>query len=233
MQPDNVVEYQQMRHICSSGNLEVIRWSEPSVDANLKIDAQFAQCAARSGNRTVRLWWGSGPTIVLGCGDKPELALNLDECRKRGIEWVRRITGGGTVLQTPGVFNYSYTAPSGGRMDMDRVFRQGADLIIKVLARFGVNAWQRGVSDVAVGELKVSGNAQARKWKSILLHGTLLVDIDRKLMEDVLKYPSKEPDYRDGRSHSDFIVTLKELGAFSDPVILEKAFASAAVEVFG
>jgi lipoate-protein ligase A len=231
MQPGSVVDQPQMRYICSYGDLDVIRWSETSVEANLAIDEQFAQSASQTGKRTVRLWWGGRPTIVLGCGDKPDLALNLDECRKRGIDWVKRVTGGGTVLQTSGVFNYSYTAPDSGLMDMDRVFRQGADLVVKALAQFGISARQRGISDVAVGNLKISGNAQARKWRAVLLHGTLLVDIDRELMEAVLKHPSKEPDYRDGRSHSEFIVTLNDIGVFAGAAQLEHAFASA-VEIF-
>jgi lipoate-protein ligase A len=200
---------------------------------NLAVDEELARQAAQTGRRVLRLWRGAKPTIVLGCGDKPEIVLNLKECERRGIGWIKRVTGGGTVLQTPGVLNYSYTEPDSGRMDMDRVFRQGADMIINALAQFGISARQRGISDVAVDDLKISGNAQARKWKAVLLHGTLMVNINHELMEAVLRYPPKEPDYRHGRSHSDFIVTLNDLGITPDNALLENAFASAAVEIFG
>ncbi|MCE5314466.1 MAG: lipoate--protein ligase family protein [Armatimonadota bacterium] len=213
--------------------LEIIKWSEPTVEQNLLMDERLAREAKQTGRRVLRLWWGSNATAVLGCGDKPEVALDLDECVRRGIGWVKRVTGGGTVLQTPGVFNYSYTAPDGGRMDMQRTFQQGAELIVNALARFGLSAQQRGISDVTVGNLKISGNAQARKWHSVLLHGTLLADIDRKLMEAVLKHPSKEPDYRNGRAHKDFIVTLNDLGVTANQVEIENVFASTAIEVFG
>lgn len=201
--------------------------------ANLAIDEQLAQSAGQTGRRILRLWWGSSPTAVLGCGDKPEKALNLDECERRGIGWVKRVTGGGTVLQTPEVFNYSYTAPDSGRLDTGRVFEQGAKLIIYALARFGINAQKRGISDVTVGDLKISGNAQARKWRAVLLHGTMLIDMDRELMEAVLKHPFREPDYRNGRAHSDFIITLNDLGVVASEAQVENAFASAAVEAFG
>lgn len=229
----NIIDSSRARLICSYGNLEVIRWSEPAAELNLAVDEQLARCANRTDRRILRLWWGSKPTVVLGCGDKPEAALNLDECEQRGIGWVKRVTGGGTVLQTSGVFNYSYTAPDYGRMDMERMFERGAELVVKALARFGVCAKQRGISDVAVGDLKISGNAQARKWKAVLLHGTLLVHIDRELMEAVLRHPNKEPDYRCGRVHSDFVVTLNDLGVAADKATLENAFAAAAVDVFG
>jgi lipoate-protein ligase A len=223
----------QASDLVSTEALEVISWSEPTVQQNLAVDERLAQEAGRTGRRVLRLWWGSGTIAVLGCGDKLEKALNLEECAHRGVAWLKRITGGGTVLQTPGVFNYSYTAPDFKRFDMDRVFEQGAQLIVRALAQLGVSANMRGISDVAVGDLKISGNAQARKWKSVLLHGTLLVDIDRELMDAVLKHPSKEPDYRNGRAHGDFVVTLDDLGVAAGRTEVENAFSSAAIEVFG
>lgn len=233
MQQTSLTESPRARLICSSGNFEVIRWSEPNVEMNLAVDEQLARCAGRMDRRILRLWWGSKPTAVLGCGDKPEVALNLDECKRRKVGWVKRVTGGGTVMQTSGVFNYSYTAADHGRMDMQRVFEQGAELVKNALAQFGVRAQQCGTSDVAVDNLKISGSAQARKWKAALLHGTLLVDIDRELMEAVLRHPHKEPDYRCGRAHSDFVVTLGDLGVAATEAQVEDAFASAAIEVFG
>lgn len=232
MQQTNLADSPRSRLICTSGSLEVIRWSEPTVEMNLAVDEQLAQCAGRTGRRILRLWWGGSPTVVLGCGDKPEVALDIDECERRGIGWVKRVTGGGTVLQTPGVLNYSYTAPDFGRMDMRRLFEHGAGLVVRALAQLEVSAQQCGISDVAVDDRKISGNAQARKWKAVLLHGTLLIDLDGKLMEAVLRHPHREPDYRNGRTHSDFIVTLNELGVVAGDAQVENAFASAALDVF-
>ena len=219
-----------MQRISPLGSqLEIISRSEPTVEMNLAVDERLAQESAQTGKRILRFWWGSEtPTAVLGCGDKPEAALDIDECARRGVGWVKRVTGGGTVLQTPDVFNYSYTAPESGCFDMKRVFEQGAELVIGALEQFGVSAQQRGISDVAVGDLKISGNAQARKWKAILLHGTLMLGIDRELMEAVLRHPHKEPDYRGGRNHSDFIVTLNDLGIIANRDQVEEAFMAAA-----
>lgn len=233
MQPTSAVVTQERPLLGRRDGLEVIAWSEPTVERNLAVDERLAQDASRTGRRVLRLWWGGKPTAVLGCGDKPDSALHLDECVRRGVGWVRRVTGGGAVLQTPGVFNYSYTAPDPGRMDTQRVFELGAQLVVRALAQLGVSAQQRGTSDVAVDDLKISGNAQARKWRAVLLHGTLLANVDRDLMEAVLKYPPKEPDYRNGRAHGDFLVTLDDLGVAAGKELVQNAFASAAVEVFG
>lgn len=216
------------RLICSHDDLEVIRWSEPTVEMNLALDEQLAKCAGQTGDRVLRLWWGSNPTVVLGCADKPEVALNVDECERRGIGWVKRVTGGGTVLQTPGVLNYSYTAPDPGNLDIKKTFEQGARFLGRGLAGLGIEAHCCGISDIAVGDRKISGNAQARKWRSILLHGTVLVDVDFELIEAVLKHPAREPDYRSHRSHRDFLVTLRDLGVAASREEMEVAFARAA-----
>jgi len=234
MSPTSSVACQNEAGLQRTTALTLIRWSEPDVEMNLRLDEQFAQQAGRAGARVLRLWWGgSHPTAVLGCGDKPETALNLEECALRGVGWVKRVTGGGTVLQTRGVFNYSYTAPDAGSPDLQRAFEQGTHLVVRALAQLGIEARHRGTSDVAVGDRKISGNAQARKWKAILLHGTLLVDIDRELMEAVLRHPRKEPDYRRGRAHGDFVVSLRDFGLDVRKAHVEDAFESAAVEIFG
>lgn len=214
------------------GELEIIRWSEPTVEMNLALDEHLAREAGETGRRVLRLWWGSDTVAVLGAGDKPETALNLEECERRGVRWLKRVTGGGTVLQTPEVFNYSYTAPDPHRFDLERVFEQGAQLVICALDRLGVSARMRGTSDVAVGDRKISGSAQARKWKAVLLHGTLLVDADVELMEAVLRHPLKEPDYRRGRPHRQFVTTLTDLAVCTANSEVESAFAAAARDVF-
>ena len=137
---------------------------------------------------------------------------DLESCRDLGIEVIRRASGGGTVLQMPGVLNYSLTAPSPPVFDIRRTFAIGALYLVRLLGDLGLEGHQRGISDVAVGQLKISGNAMAKRWGGLLLHGTLLCDLDLDLVEKCLRHPPREPDYRQGRSHRQFITTLKLLG---------------------
>lgn len=179
----------------------------------------------------MRLWWGSGPTIVLGRSEKPEQVVDAEACRKLGVEVLHRVSGGGTVLQTSGVLNYSLTAPAPGMPNIRSVFSIGAQLLIGSLGQLGLKGEARGTSDVSVGNLKISGNAMAKRWGGLLLHGTLLYDLDIDLVEACLLHPPREPDYRMGRSHRHFITTLRQQGVIVAPAELQDAVIAAAREM--
>jgi lipoate-protein ligase A len=66
----------------------------------------------------------------------------------------------------------------------------------------------RGHTDLAIGGLKFSGNAQRRRKRFLLFHGTFLLDFDLGAVEKYLRLPSKQPDYRRNRSHADFLTNL-------------------------
>ncbi len=65
-----------------------------------------------------------------------------------------------------------------------------------------------GYTDLSLGDKKFSGNAQRRKKNTILFHGTFLYNFDINKIADVLQHPSKEPTYRQQRSHHDFITNI-------------------------
>ena len=46
----------------------------------------------------------------------------------------------------------------------------------------------------------------------MLYHGTLLYDFDISLVERLLAHPPREPQYRAGRGHADFIANLPTTG---------------------
>ena len=116
--------------------------------------------------------------MVMGSSERPEQVVDAEACARLGVDVLKRSTGGGSVLQTGGVLNYSLVTPAPASLDLKAGFRPGIDLICAILAAFGVVGRPEGTSDVAVGDRKISGNAQARRWKAILVHGTLLVDFD-------------------------------------------------------
>jgi lipoate-protein ligase A len=67
---------------------------------------------------------------------------------------------------------------------------------------------RRGVSDLCVGDRKVSGNSLRVKLDHLLYHGTLLFDFPAALLDALLFLPPRQPEYRRGRRHSDFVANL-------------------------
>lgn len=55
---------------------------------------------------------------------------------------------------------------------------------------------------------KVSGNALRVQRDWLLYHGTLLLDMELSQIQTYLNHPPREPEYRLGRSHQDFIANL-------------------------
>lgn len=209
--------------------LEVVAAPQQSVMQNLALDEALLRVAVAESRSFLRLWWGDRPTVVLGRSEEPDRALDLKACRRLGVQVVRRPTGGGAVLQDEGVLNYSLAAPAPGVLDPQAVFRIGTAMVVGALARLRVAGQQRGVSDIAVGDRKISGSAQAWRKGALLLHGTLLYHLDVDVIEACLRHPAREPEYRRGRSHRDFLTSLREQGVDGSLQEAESALLASAL----
>jgi lipoate-protein ligase A len=65
-----------------------------------------------------------------------------------------------------------------------------------------------GTSDLAVKGRKFSGNSLRAKRSHLLYHGTLLYEFPLDLISACLRSPPRQPDYRSGRTHADFVANL-------------------------
>jgi lipoate---protein ligase len=59
-----------------------------------------------------------------------------------------------------------------------------------------------------LGGIKFSGNAQRRKRRALLFHGSILLQFDLAVISQLLPMPSKQPEYRLNRSHEDFLMNI-------------------------
>lgn len=207
---------------------------EPARDLALE-EAIQAGLEAGTSPPTWRLWQAARPAIVLGTGQEHLKEVAGDEARAANVPVLRRHSGGGAVLVGPGAINYSfftYIKDLPGGETITGAMEAGLRPVLRALNSLGVAAQLAGLSDVVVSGTdlrKIAGNAQARKRVSVLVHGTLLAEPDWALLERVLAFPSRAPDYRAGRGHRAFLTSLKELGA---PAGLED-FARALAGVLG
>jgi len=65
-----------------------------------------------------------------------------------------------------------------------------------------------GTCDLAIGNRKFSGNSVRCKRDHLLYHGTLLYAFDLPVVERLLRTPPRQPEYRAGRAHDQFVTNL-------------------------
>jgi lipoate---protein ligase len=151
--------------------------------------------------------------VVLPRSRLPEREINLDRCRADGVSVVIRPSGGGAVVLAPGVVVSSVLAPTQGERSPDRWFERSCGLVATALAALGCQgATLRGVSDLCFGDRKVAGSALRLMRDTVLFQVSVLVDVDLALVDRYLPLPSREPEYRGGRSHGEFLTTLARQG---------------------
>ncbi len=147
--------------------------------------------------------------VVLGRGSKPELELDLDAVSREGVSVLRRAGGGCAVLLDPGnlVVSLALRLPGLGRSK--EAFQAISTWLIEGLAALGVpDLQQRGISDLCLGERKVGGSCIHRSKDFLYYSTTLLLRPDLQRVERLLRHPPREPDYRAGRRHREFMGRL-------------------------
>jgi lipoate-protein ligase A len=185
----------------------------PTPVENVACDEALLDVAeAGNGGALLRFWEARQPFVVVGYANKVAQEVNAQACREHGIPIVRRCSGGGTVLQGHGCLNYSLLLPLESEPALQTVsganrlvMERNRDAIARLLNR---PVAIEGHTDLALNQLKFSGNAQRRKRHWLLFHGTFLLDFDIALIEELLLAPQRQPPYRKQRRHSEFLTRL-------------------------
>ena len=182
-------------------------------EENLACDeALLDLCEDQEGPEVLRFWESSIYFAVVGYSNKARVETHFENCIKNGIPVLRRPSGGGTVLQGPGCLNYSLILKIPQQGPLTHI--TGTNQFILERHREALNPLLAdrvvvsGISDLALKNLKFSGNAQRRKKNALLFHGTFLYDFDLSKIEQYLDFPSKQPDYRENRSHLKFVTNI-------------------------
>ena len=158
-------------------------------------------------------WIPDKSYIVLGASNKVEEALFVEKVKQDDITVLKRPSGGQTVMLTPNNLIISVVFFQLDNLQPKLVFNQINSLIIECLEQAGVkNLAMKGISDIAIDGKKILGSSIYRSKDALLYHAVLNFGEPASTFEKYLKYPSKEPDYREGRKHSDFVTSLKEKG---------------------
>jgi lipoate-protein ligase A len=183
-----------------------------SVEENLALDEAFLiQADSGEGLPILRLWEPPELAVVLGASRRLRDDVRVENCLEDGVPIHRRSSGGGTVLIGPGTVNATVilrddAAPGLGAVDLAQQF---------VLERFASSLRVAvpeieilGLGDFTVAGRKFSGSAQRRLKRWFLVHITVLYDFPLGKISRYLAQPGREPGYRRGRSHEDFLMNL-------------------------
>ncbi|HVQ00944.1 MAG TPA: biotin/lipoate A/B protein ligase family protein [Candidatus Thermoplasmatota archaeon] len=177
---------EQWRLILSGGNTAYV---------NMAVDR--AILVAHSGGKvppTVRFYRWVPPAISIGYFQNLQEEIDIDSCKKHGVDYVRRITGGGAVFHDDELTYSIVIAESHPSIPKNILSSYGrvCNALILGLQQLGIHATYAPINDIIVDGKKISGNAQTRKMSTILQHGTILLDVNVDTMFSLLKVPNEK-----------------------------------------
>ncbi|MFQ5812461.1 MAG: biotin/lipoate A/B protein ligase family protein [Anaerolineae bacterium] len=178
---------------------------------NMAIDEAILWAVAEGESwPTLRFYGWQPPCLSIGYSQSVEGEVDVDRCREAGIGFVRRPTGGRSILHADEL-TYSVVAPqaeprvAGGVIESYRRLSAG---LVAGLRALGVDACQAlshtppaqsaacfdapSSYEITMGGKKLVGSAQVRKKRIVLQHGSLPLEGDIARIFDFLKVPSEE-----------------------------------------
>jgi len=146
---------------------------------------------------TLRLYRWNPSAVSIGRFQDAFDEVHVENCRRHGVDIVRRITGGGTVYhESKGEITYSVVVKEEdlGTQDVVIAYNTISSGLIEAAKILGVNADfnpgdPRNCPNIAINQKKISGSAQFHKGGVLIQHGTFLLDVDLKKMFTFLKVP--------------------------------------------
>jgi lipoate-protein ligase A len=183
-------------------------------------EAMFLSCRQGAAPPTLRLYGWKPPAVSLGYFQKVESAVEVEECRRRGIDVVRRMTGGRAVLHHHEL-TYAVIAPDNAHPFSPTVLETYMTIgscLLNFFKDLGLNAqWvalrdkYRGTAaskhetascfsapswyEITVGGKKICGSAQKRGDGVFLQHGSILIDHDPDELAAVLRSKKGKDDF--------------------------------------
>jgi len=180
------------------------------------------------------IWIPDKVYIVLGASNNRNDALYMDKVISDNITVLKRPSGGQSVMLTPNNIIIAAVFFDKNTLHPKDVFQHINQLIISTIENTGMqNLSMMGISDIAISGKKILGSAIYRSKEALLYHAVLNLGEPSATFSKYLKHPSKEPDYRNGRSHSEFVTSLREKGYNESSHHLENVLSRSFEKSFG
>lgn len=189
-----------------------MRHIDPELDSPALQLAMDEACllAAEDGaiGPTLRVWSFAQPVVVLGRSSKVKEEVDREFCREHGVSILRRCSGGASIVGGPGCLMYSVVLSV---MDhpvvakIDGAHRFVMQRVLAAVRNQQPSASLDGICDLTLDDRKFSGNALRLTRSHVLYHGTILHAAELELLAGSLALAPRQPDYRAGREHSEFV----------------------------
>lgn len=173
---------------------------------NMSRDSGLLDRARETGESVFSIYSWIRPTLSLGRNQTAKGHYDLEEIARRGIEVVRRPTGGRALLHHHEV-TYSVTAPATRGESLADAYQRINGILLRGLAKLGVAAMESTAKGTAVqpgllpcfaipaeGELvsegsKLVGSAQVQEDGALLQHGSILIEDDQPIIRELSLKP--------------------------------------------
>ena len=185
-------------------------------------EAVFLSCQQEKSLPTIRLYGWTPPAVSLGYFQKAENAINFEACKRRGVDVVKRLSGGRAVLHDKEL-TYSLICPEGTppfgktiletyktismclisalknlNLDVKWVTSKGKHssfrhLNDKTVSCFSSPSWY----EITVEGKKICGSAQKRGGGVWMQHGAILLEHDVEMLVEVLKSGKSKKEFMD------------------------------------
>lgn len=147
--------------------------------------------------------------VVIGRGSRSDQEIRMSRCLADNIPVYRRRGGGCAVFLDPGNLIVSLALPAKGFPEIPKLFNQCNQWLIKGLAGSGISGiYQDGTSDLVIENQKVGGTCLHCTRELTFYTASLMVDPNVAAIMHYLQHPPREPEYRNGRLHQNFVTSL-------------------------
>lgn len=160
-----------------------------------------------------RIWQPDKVYAILGRANNPKGSLIIDNVVNDNIAVLQRPSGGEAVILSPGMLVFSVKMPFRKDMRTQEVFNSINSHLIDRLSEKGIKGlYSKGISDLSVETRKIMGSSMYLNRNTLFYHAVMNIAGETGLITKYLSHPTKEPDYRKGRSHKDFVSSLQKEG---------------------
>jgi lipoate-protein ligase A len=159
---------------------------------------------------TLHFYRRDPPGVSVGYFGRVATDVDLGYCEANGIAVLRRLSGGSAIFTDSRQLVYAFVTKGALPSTPNRAYAMACSALVRAFARLGVDASFKPINDVQHRGRKLSGSALTRRWGASLVHGTVLVEVDRERMFRALRVDPGDVTAKGLSSPGDRVTSLAE-----------------------